>query len=62
MNRAAYYAMLSAPETLDYERYLSTASLLACQKPFDALCNADELQFQIVHQVDRCALDQLDSM
>jgi len=52
MNRSAYYAMLSAPETLDYERYLSTASLLACQKPFDALCNADELQFQIVHQVE----------
>ena len=52
MNRSAYYAMLSAPETLDYERYLSTASLLACQKPFEALCNADELQFQIVHQVE----------
>ena len=52
MNRAAYYAMLSAPESLDYERYLSTGSLLACQKPFDALCNADELQFQIVHQVE----------
>jgi tryptophan 2,3-dioxygenase len=52
MNRSAYYAMLSGPETLDYERYLSTASLLACQKPFDAFCNADELQFQIVHQVE----------
>jgi tryptophan 2,3-dioxygenase len=52
MNRSAYYAMLSGPETLDYERYLSTSRLLACQKPFDALCNADELQFQIVHQVE----------
>jgi len=52
MNRSAYYAMLSAPETLDYERYLSTSSLLACQKPFEALCNPDELQFQIVHQVE----------
>ncbi len=52
MDRSAYYAMLSAPETLDYERYLSTAALLSCQKPFDSLCNADELQFQIVHQVE----------
>jgi tryptophan 2,3-dioxygenase len=52
MDRSAYYAMLSAPETLDYERYLATASLLACQKPFDALSNPDELQFQIVHQVE----------
>ena len=52
MDRARYYAMLSAPETLDYERYLSTAALLSCQKPFDQLCNRDELQFQIVHQVE----------
>ncbi|QUD88376.1 tryptophan 2,3-dioxygenase family protein [Phenylobacterium montanum] len=52
MDRSAYYAMLSAPETLDYERYLSTSKLLSCQKPFEALCNADELQFQIVHQVE----------
>lgn len=52
MDRARYYAMLSAPESLDYERYLSTASLLSCQKPFDQLCNPDELQFQIVHQVE----------
>jgi tryptophan 2,3-dioxygenase len=52
MDRSAYYAMLSAPETLDYERYLSTERLLSCQKPFDVLCNRDELQFQIVHQVE----------
>jgi tryptophan 2,3-dioxygenase len=26
--------------------------LLACQKPLDELCNGDELQFQIVHQVE----------
>jgi tryptophan 2,3-dioxygenase len=52
MDRSAYYAMLSAPETLDYERYLATSSLLACQKPFEDLCNPDELQFQIVHQVE----------
>jgi tryptophan 2,3-dioxygenase len=52
MNRSTYYDMLCAPESLDYERYLSTQKLLACQKPFEALCNADELQFQIVHQVE----------
>jgi tryptophan 2,3-dioxygenase len=39
-------------KSLDYEVYLQTAALLQCQKPFDALCNADELQFQIVHQVE----------
>lgn len=52
MDRAAFYEMLSGEKKLDYEVYLSTQSLLACQKPFDALCNADELQFQIVHQVE----------
>lgn len=52
MDRAKYHALLSAPEKLDYERYLSTNTLLACQKPFDMLANHDELQFQIVHQVE----------
>jgi tryptophan 2,3-dioxygenase len=35
----------------DYEIYLNTKALFACQKPFAELCNSDELQFQIVHQV-----------
>ena len=52
MNRQTYYDLLSGPEKLDYEIYLSTQKLLSCQKPFDALVNADELQFQIVHQVE----------
>ncbi len=38
--------------SLDYEIYLNTRALLACQKPFDQFCNRDELQFQIVHQVE----------
>ena len=38
--------------TLDYEIYLNTKALLSCQKDFPALCNGDELQFQIVHQVE----------
>ena len=37
---------------LDYEIYLNTQDLLACQKPFDKFCNKDELQFQVVHQVE----------
>ena len=38
--------------TLDYEKYLNTSALLACQKPYEDLCNQDELQFQIIHQVE----------
>src|SRR6201981_3979615 len=38
--------------TLDYELYLNTKALLSCQTKFEALCKADELQFQIVHQVE----------
>lgn len=37
---------------LDYGTYLQCERLLTCQKPLDDLCNADELQFQIVHQVE----------
>jgi tryptophan 2,3-dioxygenase len=52
MDRAKYYALMSAAPALDYEVYLSTGALLACQKPFDQFVNADELQFQIIHQVE----------
>ena len=52
MDREKYYGLMQAPEALDYELYLKTGSLLACQKPFDELCNRDELQFQVVHQVE----------
>src|SRR6202158_6310266 len=38
--------------TLDYELYLHTKTLLSCQTKFEELCNADELQFQVVHQVE----------
>src|SRR5437879_12392706 len=37
---------------LDYELYLNTKTLLSCQTKFSELCNADELQFQVVHQVE----------
>lgn len=52
MDRKKTYAEMQAPEALDYERYLRTGSLLACQKDFGDLINRDELQFQIVHQVE----------
>lgn len=52
MDRNEFYALMGAPAVLDYELYLSTDSLLACQKAFNALVNHDELQFQVVHQVE----------
>lgn len=52
MNRQSYIDQLSAPAKLDYELYLKTDRLLACQKPPADMVNADELQFQIVHQVE----------
>lgn len=52
MNREHFYATMNGEGTLDYELYLNTKSLLACQKDFQDFCNPDELQFQIVHQVE----------
>ncbi len=52
MDREKFYRLMSAPAALDYEIYLRTDALLKCQKPFSEFVNADELQFQIVHQVE----------
>ncbi len=52
MNRQQFYAIMGGEGTLDYELYLNTKALLSCQSPFEELCNPDELQFQIVHQVE----------
>ena len=52
MNREIFYAAMNGDGSLDYEKYLRTAELLNCQSPFTELCNADELQFQVVHQVE----------
>jgi tryptophan 2,3-dioxygenase len=52
VNREQFYAIMSGEGTLDYELYLNTKTLLTCQKKFEELCNADELQFQLVHQVE----------
>src|SRR3984957_5122471 len=52
MDREHFYATMNGEGTLDYEIYLDTKKLLACQKDFKAFCNPDELQFQVVHQVE----------
>jgi tryptophan 2,3-dioxygenase len=52
MFRDKYATLLNTPTMLDYGAYLQCERLLTCQKPLDQLCNADELQFQIVHQVE----------
>jgi len=52
MNRQPFYAEMAGGKKFDYELYLNTEDLLACQKPFDKFCNKDELQFQVVHQVE----------
>ena len=52
MFRAKYTELLNTPTMLDYGAYLQCDRLLTCQKPLDKLCNGDELQFQIVHQVE----------
>jgi tryptophan 2,3-dioxygenase len=52
VDREQFYATMNGEGTLDYELYLNTKALLSCQKDFAALCNRDELQFQIVHQVE----------
>lgn len=50
MDRDFFYATMNGKGTLDYEIYLNTNALLACQKGFSEFCNQDELMFQIVHQ------------
>jgi tryptophan 2,3-dioxygenase len=52
VNREQYYAIMGGDGTLDYEVYLSTKTLLSCQLDYDKLCNPDEMQFQIVHQIE----------
>ena len=52
MNRQDYQEMMRGAGQRDYEIYLNTEALLACQKPPEELCNPDELQFMIVHQVE----------
>ena len=52
MDRAYFYSLMEGKSDFDYEIYLNTHNILNAQKPFDELCNKDELMFQIVHQVE----------
>ena len=52
MTRQFIYQKMKEKGKSDYEIYLKTNELLACQTELDQLCNHDELQFQIVHQTE----------
>ncbi|MDT0681619.1 tryptophan 2,3-dioxygenase family protein [Roseicyclus sp. F158] len=52
MDRERYHRMIEEPQMLDYGVYLNVDQLLTAQKPLAEMCNPDELQFQIVHQVE----------
>jgi len=52
MDRAHFYELMAGSGEKDYEIYLNTAQILSAQKEYADLCNSDELQFQIVHQVE----------
>ncbi len=52
VNREQFYDIMSGEGTLDYELYLNTKALLSCQSKYEELCNPDELQFQLVHQIE----------
>ena len=39
------------PPLTDYEKFVNTEALLACQRPFDTLVNSHELFFQVTHQM-----------
>ncbi len=52
IDKEKYYKLIESPEMLDYGVYLQCDKLLACQKPISKLATADELQFQLIHQVE----------
>ena len=43
--------MCMAHPATDYDKFVNTEALLACQRPIDSLVNTHELFFQVVHQV-----------
>jgi tryptophan 2,3-dioxygenase len=40
-----------SPPLTDYDKFVNTDALLACQRPLDQLVNSHELFFQVTHQV-----------
>ncbi len=59
MDRNYFYTTMHGEGKTDYEMYLNTKALLSCQSDFDELCNGDELQFQIVHQIEELLMKLL---
>jgi tryptophan 2,3-dioxygenase len=59
MDRHYFYKKMQGDGNTDYEMYLNTRALLSCQSDFDELCNGDELQFQIVHQIQELLMKLL---
>jgi tryptophan 2,3-dioxygenase len=59
MDRDYFYKKMQGAGNTDYEIYLNTRTLLSCQSDFDELCNGDELQFQIVHQIQELLMKLL---
>jgi len=59
MDRHYFYGMMQGEGITDYEVYLNTRALLSCQSDFDELCNGDELQFQIIHQMQELLMKLL---
>lgn len=51
MIRDAFYSIIQGDGASDYEKYLRLSDLFSCQEDFKDLCNGDELQFQVIHQV-----------
>jgi tryptophan 2,3-dioxygenase len=52
VNREIFYDLMEQSKTSQYWVYMELHKLFSCQKPFKDLCNRDELQFQIVHQIE----------
>ncbi len=56
VDKEKFYSIMREKGNSDYETYLKINELLECQKDFNKLCNQDELQFQIVHQIEEMYL------
>ena len=52
MDHAFFNQVIHSQGEKDYEVYIRTAALHACQKDVTELCNGDELTFQMTHQVE----------
>ena len=54
MDRQAFYAQMSGSDRLDYEVYLNTEDLLACQKPFASCATRTSCSFRSCIRSKNC--------